>query len=135
LKNNYLIKLANTFYSLAADDPKWDEEYAQIPEYARGFSRARVPVSQIASPFINPIKQERIDELKFLQDAGYELPPVILDGPGEVEKEDYPEEKYPFLDGHYPIIGEDVWFVHDGHHRVSLAIQNGDKFIDALIIK
>lgn len=113
---------------------EWDEEYGQIPQYARGFAIQRVPVSQIASPFINPIRQERIDELAELEDEGYELPPVILDGPGEVEEVDYPEEKYPFLDGHYPVVGEDVWYVHDGHHRVTLAIQRGQRFIDALII-
>jgi len=91
-------------------------------------------VSQIASPFINPIRQERIDELAELEDEGHELPPVILDGPGEVEEVDYPEEKYPFLDGHFPVVGEDVWYVHDGHHRVTLAVQRGQRFIDALII-
>lgn len=36
----------------------------------------------------------------------------------EVEEVDYP-------DGHYPRVGEDVWYVHDGHHRVMLAIQQG----------
>jgi hypothetical protein len=113
---------------------EWDEEYGQIPYYARGFALQRVPVSQIASPFINPIRQERIDELAELEDEGYELPPVILDGPGEVEEVDYPEEKYPFLDGHSPVVGEDVWYVHDGHHRVTLAVQRGQRFIDALII-
>lgn len=113
---------------------EWDEEYGQIPYYARGFALQRVPVSQIASPFINPIRQERIDELAELEDEGHELPPVILDGPGEVEEVDYPEEKYPFLDGHYPVVGEDVWYAHDGHHRVTLAIQRGQRFIDALII-
>jgi hypothetical protein len=113
---------------------EWDEEYGQIPQYARGFAIQRVPVSQIASPFINPIRQERIDELAELEDEGHELPPVILDGPGEVEEVDYPEEKYPFLDGHYPVVGEDVWYVHDGHHRVTLAVQRGQRFIDALII-
>lgn len=112
----------------------WDPEYAQTPSYAKNYRRQRVPVNQIASPFMNPIKQERIDELEYLEDSGYVLPPVILDGPGTVEESDYPEEKYPFLDGHYPKVGEDVWFVHDGHHRVSLAIQNGHKYVDALVM-
>jgi len=114
---------------------EWDEEYGRPPAYARDYRRQRVPVSQIASPFMNPVKQERIDELDQLQEAGYVLPPVILDGPGTVEEEDYPEEKYPFLDGHYPKVGEEVWYVHDGHHRVSLAIQQGARYIDALIMK
>ena len=114
---------------------EWDEEYGQPPYYARDFEKVRVPVSQIASPFINPIKQERVDELGELEDDGYTLPPVIVDGPSEVEEVDYPEEKYPFLDGHEPEVGEAVWYVHDGHHRVALAIQRGHKFIDALVLE
>lgn len=114
--------------------PEWDEDYAAIPAYARGYKRVRVPVSQIASPFFNPIKDERIEQLAALEDAGYTLPPIIVDGPGEVEEVDYPEERYPFLDGHYPEVGEEVWFVHDGHHRTLLALQRGDRFIDALVM-
>jgi len=113
---------------------EWDEDYGSIPTYARGFERARVPVRQIASPFINPISQERIDELARLEDAGYTLPPIIVNGPHEVEEVDYPEEKYPFLDGHYPEVGEEVWYVHDGHHRVALALERGDRYIDALVM-
>ena len=112
----------------------WDPAYGQSPPYARGYARARVPVTQIASPFMNPISQDRVDELAALEDAGYDLPPVIVDGPSEVEEVDYPEEKYPFLDGHYPEVGEDVWYVHDGHHRVMRAIQQGRRFIDALVM-
>jgi hypothetical protein len=113
---------------------EWDEDYGGIPAYARDFERTRVPVSQIASPFINPISQERIDELAQLKDSGYTLPPIIVDGPHEVEEVDYPEEKYPFLDGHYPEVGEEFWYVHDGHHRVALAIERGDRYIDALVM-
>jgi len=112
----------------------WDPAYGQSPAYARDYARARVPVRQIASPFMNPVSQARVDELAELEDAGYDLPPVIVDGPGEVEEVDYPEEKYPFLDGHYPEVGEDVWYVHDGHHRVMLAIQQGRRFVDALVM-
>lgn len=112
----------------------WDEEYGQVPYYARHFKKVKVPVSQIASPFTNPISEERLDELEYLENMGYTLPPVIVDGPFEVEEEDYPDEKYPFLDGHYPELGEDVWFVHDGHHRVSLAIRRGARFIEALLL-
>jgi len=83
---------------------------------------------------MNPISEARIDELDYLEGAGYELPPIIVDGPFEVEEEDYPEEQYPFLDGHYPELGEEVWFVHDGHHRVSLAIRQGKHFVDALLL-
>lgn len=114
--------------------PVWDPAYGCIPYYARNFRRAHIPVSQIASPFINPISQARIDELAELEAEGYELPPPIVDGPSEVEEVDYPEEKYPFLDGHYPRVGEDVWYVHDGHHRVTLAIQQGRRYIEALIL-
>jgi hypothetical protein len=113
---------------------EWDEDYGGIPAYARDFERARVPVSQIASPFINPISQERIDELARLEDLGHTLPPIIVDGPHEVEEVDYPEEKYPFLDGHYPEVGEEFWYVHDGHHRVALAIERGARYIDALVM-
>jgi hypothetical protein len=116
------------------ENPDWDEEYARPPYYARDFKRAMVPTSQIASPFMNPISQKRVDELRSLEDAGFTLPPVILDGPGEVEDDEYLEERYPFLDGHFPEPGEDVWFVHDGHHRVTLAMQRGERFVDALII-
>lgn len=114
---------------------EWDADYGTVPTYAQHFERVRIPVRQIASPFFNPIKQERIDELAELEDEGYELPPIIVDGPGEVEESDYPEERYPFLDGHYPEVGEEVWFVHDGHHRTMLAIQRGQRFIDALLIE
>lgn len=130
---NYLLNLSSLFL-IKISSVEWDEEYGKIPEYAKGYKKERVPVSQIASPFINPIKQERIDELKALEDEGYELPPVILNGPMDVEEVDYPEEEYPFLDGHYPVVGEEVWYVHDGHHRVMLAIQNGQRFIDGLIM-
>jgi hypothetical protein len=124
-------KIVETTESLPVE---WDEDYGSIPAYARDFERARVPVSQIASPFINPISQERIDELAQLEDSGHTLPPIIVDGPHEVEEVDYPEEKYPFLDGHYPEVGEEFWYVHDGHHRVALAIERGARYIDALVM-
>ena len=114
---------------------KWDPEYGQLPSYAREYPKSRIQVSQIASPFINPIKDERVEELQALEEAGYTLPPIIVNGPFEVEEEDYPEEKYPFLDGHYPEVGEEVWFVHDGHHRVMVALQRGQKKIDVVVIQ
>jgi hypothetical protein len=124
-------KIVETTESLPVE---WDEDYGSIPAYARDFERARVPVSQIASPFINPISQERIDELAQLEDSGHTLPPIIVDGPHEVEEVDYPEEKYPFLDGHHPEVGEEFWYVHDGHHRVALAIERGARYVDALVM-
>jgi len=127
-RRDQLTSLKDTFRAA------WDPEYGQPPYYARNYRRERVPVQQIASPFMNPISQERVDELAELESEGYELPPVIVNGPFEVEEVDYPQEKYPFLDGHDPQIGEDVWFVHDGHHRVMLAIQRRQRYVDALVM-
>jgi GNAT superfamily N-acetyltransferase len=115
--------------------PQWDEAYGQIPSYAQNFQRVRVPTSQIASPFMNPTTQERVDELAELEDAGFTLPPIIVNGPFEVEEDDYLEEKYPFLDGHSPEVGEEVWFVHDGHHRVLLALQRRQTHVEALLLE
>jgi hypothetical protein len=113
---------------------EWDEDYGQQNAYARDFEVRRVPLSQLASPFMNPVSDARVEELAELTDAGYELPPVVVNGPDEVEETDYPHEKYPFLDGHEPVVGEEVWWLHDGHHRATLALQRGEKFIDAAII-